>query len=138
MTILLTELGLGDMGQRELNMVGKKANKLSFPPSFYEFVSQHKFQVCKDGIELIASREVLQGWEHYTQETKDVQFREITARDRTIIDLYMLVIKLLPDFQSAELDVETVSKLNSIYKCVEDFNLQDEIDKKLLEQVGKL
>lgn len=101
----------------------------TFPKCFELYISQYAFndrnEVYTDGANLISVFNVIQGWEYYTQQIRDRHLKEISARDKTIAEMYNLVVKFLPDW--AKLDVQTVQKLNSIYKDIEKYGLDSKI-----------
>ena len=108
-----------------------------FPPTFETFISAYKFndtnQVYTNGSDLIPTFRVMQGWEHYTRNLKDKHSREILARNRSIVDAYMIILEMLPDFTDPSMTPELIGKLNALYEDVEDYKLQDAIDQKLLK-----
>ena len=108
-----------------------------FDDTFEEFINSYKFKDSKEyytnGSEIIQVFRVMQAWEHYSQQLKDKHSKDVIARNRTIINLYILLLRFLPDLNSAEITVDTINTLNQIYKDIDDFQLQNEIDEKLVK-----
>ena len=107
---------------------------MSFPPNFELFISQYKFkdkeEFYTNGSDLIQVFRVMQAWDHYTEEMKSKSKYEIFSRDRAIVELYSLVMKLVKAVKLENIDVETARSLNSLYDDIKQFHLDEFINSK--------
>ena len=110
---------------------------LEFPKTFEAFISTYKFndnkEVYTNGSSLIPVFRVLQGWHHFSQNLQNKYSKEITARNRVIVELYTLMLRNLSDFNDPSITSEVLVKLNDIYEDIESFHLHEEVDNRLLK-----